>query len=106
MSPSVRRQLRKKDSGAGHPPLAPGRAVGEVFRLAARVSVLRDGELIASGLPTASLDAAQLGQLLTGRRGDDQTAPTAGAPAAGAAGGRDRPPGDRRDAAAGEHVAP
>ncbi len=47
--------------------------VGEVLRLAARVSVLRDGRLIAAGLPTATLDHAGLGQLLAGRR-DDQAA--------------------------------
>jgi ribose transport system ATP-binding protein len=42
--------------------------VGEVLRLASRVSVLRDGRLAASCLATSSLDGAGLGQLLTGRR--------------------------------------
>lgn len=51
--------------------------VGEVLRLAARVSVLRDGKLAASGLPAASLDQAALGRLLAGPR----------------AGGTARPPG-------------
>jgi ribose transport system ATP-binding protein len=42
--------------------------VGEVLRLAARVSVLRDGKLTASGLSTSGLDETGIGQLLTGRR--------------------------------------
>jgi ribose transport system ATP-binding protein len=42
--------------------------VGEVLRLASRVSVLRDGTLAASCLPTPSLDEAGLGHLLVGRR--------------------------------------
>ena len=42
--------------------------VGEVRRLADRVSVLRDGKLAASGLATSALDEAGLGQLLAGRR--------------------------------------
>ncbi len=42
--------------------------VDEVFRLAARVSVLRDGELIAGGVHSATLDQAALGQLLAGPR--------------------------------------
>ncbi len=41
--------------------------VDEVFQLAARVSVLRDGELIAAGLPTASLDRAALGRSWSAR---------------------------------------
>jgi ribose transport system ATP-binding protein len=45
--------------------------VGEVIRLAARVSVLRDGKLAASGLSTSSLDETGIGQLLTGRRPGD-----------------------------------
>jgi ribose transport system ATP-binding protein len=54
--------------------------VGEVFRLAARVSVLRDGELIASGLPAASLEPARLGQLLTGQRAGRQASTQMAAP--------------------------
>jgi ribose transport system ATP-binding protein len=53
--------------------------VGEVLRLASRVSVLREGRLIASGQPTASFDRVALGELLAGRR----DAETSHRPAAG-----------------------
>ena len=77
--------------------------VDEVFQLAARVSVLRDGELIAAGLHTASLDRADLGRLLVGPRQSGPGAPTPGpatpgaaaapSPAAGPAPSRALPPG-------------
>jgi ribose transport system ATP-binding protein len=58
--------------------------VGEVLRLASRVSVLRDGKLIASGLPTATLGQAALGRLLIGPRGEESVSSGHGQPAAAA----------------------
>jgi len=77
--------------------------VDEVFQLAARVSVLRDGELIAAGLHTTSVDRADLGRLLVGPRQSGPGASTPGpatpspaaepSPAAGPAPSRTLPPG-------------
>jgi ribose transport system ATP-binding protein len=58
--------------------------VGEVLRLASRVSVLREGRLIASGQPTTSFDLVGLGQLLAGRRDAEAPGPPSPHPAAAA----------------------
>lgn len=72
--------LIESTAAAGGAVLMITHRVDEVFRLAARVSVLRDGELIAAGLPTTSLSQAGLGQLLVGPR-DSGTGAAAPQPA-------------------------
>ena len=61
-------ELIKTVAAAGGAVLMITHHVGEVLSLADRVSVLRDGRVVAGGRRTAGLDEAALGQLLVGRQ--------------------------------------
>jgi ribose transport system ATP-binding protein len=61
-------ELVRGVTAAGGSALMITHHAGEVLALADRVSVLRDGRLVAHGRRTADLDEPALGQLLIGRR--------------------------------------
>jgi ribose transport system ATP-binding protein len=65
--------LIKTVAAAGGAVLMITHHVAEVLALATRVSVLRDGRVVAGGLQTAELDEPTLGQLLVGRQIADAT---------------------------------
>lgn len=64
------REVRRLvDQGAGV--LFVSHILDEVLTLADRVTVLRDGKVVAAGIPTSSLDEPQLVQLIVGRPVDE-----------------------------------
>lgn len=74
------REVRRvADMGVGV--LFVSHALDEVLELADRVTVLRDGKVVASGVEARSLDATALVELIVGRKASDlypETRPTVG----------------------------